>query len=133
MKKPKLWADVAHHYLLSNIEMRDVGKWKHPTEYFTPSIPRTPQLEDLTLLDRGDIQLKPVLRHLDDMSEVEDNECMLIHTQWVHHESVGPIIWSLAKQHKSFDQYSAHWLISHGFDVFGLIESGQAIRKGDNV
>ena len=135
MSQETKWQEVAHYYLLSNIEMRDVGKWKHPTDYFTPTKPSAPRLEGLTYLDRGDIQLMPVLRHLEDITEDEDRECMEVHTRWVEEEnwtdkeSLKKVIWNLAKENKAFDQYSSHWLFSHGFDVFGLIESGQAVRK----
>ena len=50
---------------------------------------------------------RPILRHLEDD---ETKECF-----WM---DMGNAI-----------AHEFHFLISHGFDLFGLIESGQAIRK----
>lgn len=124
------WADVAHYYLRSGIKCNvyrgDLterrGDCKHTVETFGIKHLRV-------AADSMTFGCVPILRHFEDMTEAEDNECMLVHTRWVEDEDLRRVIWSLAKQHKTFDQYSTHWLISSGFDVFGLIESGQAIRK----
>ena len=124
------WADVAHYYLKSGIKCNvyrgDLterrGDCKHTVETFGVKHLRV-------AVDSITFGCVPILRHRDDMTEAEDNECMLVHTRWISNEEFKNVIWSLTKQHKTFDQYSTHWLISHGFDVFGLIESGQAIRK----
>ena len=124
------WADVAHYYLRSGIKCNvyrgDLterrGDCKHTVETFGIKHLRV-------AADSMTFGCVPILRHRDDMTEAEDNECMLVHTRWISNEEFKNVIWSLTKQHKTFDQYSTHWLISHGFDVFGLIESGQAIRK----
>ena len=123
-------ADVAHYYLRSGIKCNvyrgDLterrGDCKHTVETFGIKHLRV-------AADSMTFGCVPILRHRDDMTEAEDNECMLVHTRWISNEEFKNVIWSLTKQHKTFDQYSTHWLISHGFDVFGLIESGQAIRK----
>ena len=124
------WADVAHYYLRSgikcNVSRGDLtgkqGDWRQVVEKFGAKHLRVNS-------DGMTFWCVPILRHRDDMTEAEDNECMLVHTRWVEDSDLRRVIWSLAKQHKTFDQYSTHWLISRGFDVFGLIESGQAIRK----
>ena len=124
------WADVAHYYLRSGIKCNvyrgDLterrGDCKHTVETFGIKHLRV-------AADSMTFGCVPILRHRDDMTEAEDNECMLVHTRWISNEEFKNVIWSLTKQHKTFDQYSTHWLISRGFDVFGLIESGQAIRK----
>ncbi len=132
------WADVAHYYSKSHIEVVSLRG----------SNPKTGQLMGMYQSDAVTVMFgknqnvdkrkfsvvqlewcKPILLHFEDMTEDEDNECMLVHTRWVEDSDLRRVIWSLAKQHKTFDQHSTHWLISRGFDVFGLIESGQAIRK----
>ena len=132
------WKDVAHYYQFSDIEIQlPCGNRKF--KGMTNQISGDSNHKKAFYLDAGGYftrstdanvsQYKPTLRHLDDMTEAEDNECMLVHTRWISNEEFKNVIWSLTKQHKTFDQYSTHWLISRGFDVFGLIESGQAIRK----
>ena len=132
------WADVAHYYAKSYIEIVTLRGSSPKTGRLVSMY----QSDAITVLFGENrkmnrrkfsiVQLawcKPILRHRDDMTEAEDNECMLVHTRWISNEEFKNVIWSLTKQHKTFDQYSTHWLISRGFDVFGLIESGQAIRK----
>ena len=134
------WADVAHYYTKSQIDLQ-IKNRDHAERFLMVSFRNVGGSHFEEWVNDGVYwraygsqfsawaDHKPVLRHFEDMTEAEDNECMLVHTRWVEDEDLRRVIWSLAKQHKTFDQYSTHWLISRGFDVFGLIESGQAIRK----
>ena len=132
------WADVAHYYQFADIEIQiGIGQRKFKGVSQHDSV--RGGAKRALFADSGGIfvrstqyeisEYKPILRHCDDITEAEDNDYMLVHTQWVEESDLRRVILSLAKQHKTFDQYSTHWLISRGFDVFGLIESGQAIRK----
>lgn len=105
------WAEVAHHYMPTHVNQVFSLWWvKVPNDstVYTPV---------------------PILRHIGDMTEDEDHECMLIHTRLIEDIELKRVVWSLTKQHETFDQYSTHWLLSRGFDLFGLIASGQAMRK----
>ena len=139
------WGDVAHYYSASGISIErtpydidqfvtgnvTINEGTHVVQSLSVG-GHCVFLYDDNLEARGVVtadKYKPILRHYEEMTESEDTECMLVHTRWVEDEDLRRVIWDLAKQHKTFDQYSTHWLISRGFDVFGLIESGQAIRK----
>ena len=134
MSQETKWQEVAHYYSKSGIFIQtdDKGIREMLGAQGTRGVMYATRAH--ALLSHWS-QHKPILRHLDDITEDEDRECMEVHTRWVDEEnwtdkeSLKKVIWSLAKENKAFDQYSSHWLFSHGFDVVGLIESGQAIRK----
>ena len=96
---------------------------------------------------------KPILRHRDDMTEAQVLECIKCGWPVVagkpikefacipDHSEFGsaftykivfdgsPHYMAGTMSFRSLDSNQFVWLISRGFDVFGLIESGQAIRK----
>jgi len=134
------WADVAHYYHGSNIGIRINGE-EYDRTFLMVSYRNVGGSHFEKWVNEGVYwrgygsqfvkwdSHKPILRNLEDMTEAEDNECMLVHTRNVEGEEFKRVVWDLAKHHDILNQYSTHWLISRGFDVFGLIESGQAIRK----
>lgn len=133
------WADVAHYYLQSPIVLSD----DEGNEYD----------RGIAVNSNRYYRCTPILRHLDDMTEAEVLEC--IKCGWP--DGAGKPIKEFAciPDHSAFGSAFAYkivfdgsphymagtmsfrslngnqflWLISRGFDVFGLIESGQAIRK----
>ena len=113
------WADVAHMYSMTH---------------------GTPDREYVIgMFSRPDY--KPILRHLDDMTEEEARELFAqCHSAPFSHtgmaiSSKSPLEYyrnEYFRKNTMHNQWRAnefHWLISKGFDVFGLIESGEAIRK----
>lgn len=86
---------------------------------------------DIETLFRGHLRnyyslerVKPILRPLSDMTEEELREmCDKANVGYRSLESF--------KIHFSQILFPAefHYLLSHGFDLFGLIESGEAIKK----
>ena len=126
------WADVAHMYTKNEpcivLEIEGVGKrellWQQGSRGVMYATSAQAKLSRWS-------QHKPILRHLEDMTEEEDAECAKVHCYFVDKEIAGlpSVIWALAKRHASFNQYSAYWLYKRGFDIHGLIDSGEAIRK----
>ena len=129
------WEDVSHMYINSGIvsqeghhlvECREgQNLWQYHDE----------DVRDFPFeLPEGDL---PILRHRDDMTEAEAMQlCEVVFGEgWVddgaldylthYPDSKGEmLILDLIGNRDCW-----HWLISNGFDVFGLIESGEAIRK----
>jgi len=105
------WAQVAHYYPKAPIQTVYDG-------------------DDF----KGDL---PHLRHRDDITEAEAREFMNGFALFDWEEAKGlPHGYESAKQW--FIEYFSDdfitpaqtlWLLNRGFDLFGLIESGQAIRK----
>ena len=161
------WADVAHYYAKSNLSII-VGKFDHGPEMgmiFSKGLHENCewaehgiwcQIENGAFISEWGSH-KPILRHLDDMTESECidytefvwadsefskvNRSQKISVVWAK-DSVNlremyrkclfavrqkGIMWPFFP--KDINQLGFHWLVSRGFDVFGLIESGQAIRK----
>ena len=141
------WADVAHYYLKSGIKCNvyrgDLterrGDCKHTVETFGIKHLRV-------AADSMTFGCVPILRHRDDMTEAEAREIWEIHFGKAY--EIGPfneleepckdeILNSatygtrnrLNTELMLGNSLTLHWFISRGFDVFGLIESGQAIRK----
>ncbi len=152
------WADVAHYYLRSgikcNVSRGDLtgkqGDWRQTVEKFGAKHLRVNS-------DGMTFWCVPILRHLDDMTKAECidytefvwadsefskvNRSQKISVVWAK-DSVNlremyrqclfavrqkGIMWPFFPN--DINQFGFHWLVSRGFDVFGLIESGQAIRK----
>jgi len=132
------WADVAHYYTRSKLTVvHSSGTMQAAFFEF-----------DGYALDAARVQVfrageyKPILRHRDDMTEAEARELFaLIYGDFAPTLDGETCIewWTRETLQDSFTMNSLnifigdpnvwHYLISHGFDLFGLIESGQAIRK----
>jgi hypothetical protein len=129
MAEPIKWADVAHYY--TNIPILVDGLQIHNGYHFYPS--GKCKAYDIFEYQSGtvrshetfqSVEYQPILRHLEDMSEEERDEFAAITLQ-----SNGRYQdWTVELIHQRSG--ATHWLLSKGFDLFGLIESGQAIRKG---
>lgn len=127
------WADVANMYVNSNVQSVHNGELVFLAECRDGT--HLWQYEDHALHDfpiEG-IDGLPFLRHRDDMTEDEAREYyQLCPQEWAVFYKTAPnsklkeAISSLRRRTPT----EFLWLISHGFDVFGLIESGQAIRSG---
>ena len=144
------WADVAHYYAKSDHEVylswiNDDGTQCEMT--------RKAQFEDFKPYYIERFNLKPILNHLRDMTEAQVLECIKCGWPVVagkpikefacipDHSEFGsaftykivfdgsPHYMAGTMSFRSLDSNQFVWLISRGFDVFGLIESGQAIRK----
>ncbi len=153
------WADVAHYYTKSQIHLqiknrdhaerflmvsfRNVGgshfeEWVNDGVYW-----RAYGSQFSAWADH-----QPILRHRDDITEAEAREIYCVAHGKDFKKKYGTTYFKGGYKSTLFeDQYESmdggnewelfvgtkpsvfHWLISHGFDVFGLIESGQAIRK----
>ena len=156
------WADVAHYYTKSHIEVVSLRG----------SNPKTGQLMGMYQSDAVTVMFgknqnvdkrkfsvvqlewcKPILTHLRDMTEAQVLECIKCGWPVVagkpikefacipDHSEFGsaftykivfdgsPHYMAGTMSFRSLDSNQFVWLISRGFDVFGLIESGQAIRK----
>lgn len=135
------WADVAHYYIGATV-LRNEGFVcdLRPTGF--DSVRQVVcVLDDREFLQTfriGDCSVH--LRALEDMTEGEYRELYeaVYDEKYLNH-------YDASHYFKEKHMYSRedsvlkellgrprawHWLISKGFDVFGLIESGQAIRKG---
>jgi len=148
------WADVAHMYSRSGL----VVEIDHPNMTERPCIRKSPIGEDLTRYTDGTHgqgwTVTPHLRHLEDMTPSEILECIMLswpaQTKWTvksyettpEHDIFGhafrykidfnenpPSSCSgfLSFIHLCPKQF--HWCYKHGFDMNGLIEAGEAIRK----
>jgi len=133
------WADVAHYYLKSGINVT----WKtiFDRREFMSEI-GTMSLDSLTTMPDS----KPILCHRDDITEAQAREIcepMIESLKEVEGDSFEPPksykaflfrpithkgTWSLL-DHALGNPRDWHKFIQWGIDVFGLIESGQAIRK----
>lgn len=127
------WVDVAHYYLKSGIN----GMAKLPNSDMKPfALP-------IGINDVGDYphrMFTPILRALEDMTEGEARELFEIDGILWEHSSVSDFMDSpkqaytaqFEKENWVLTPNEFVWLISKGFDVFGLIDSGQAIRKEES-
>lgn len=135
------WADVAHMYINSDIR----------AVYGEESVFLVECRANLLLYQYcdeaqqdfplEDIDAKPILRHLEDMTEEECidlweylNEGDSFNTsRWVN---AGAVAWwqSFLRMRTESHGLEAspvihYWLLSRGFDLYRLIEKGEAIRK----
>ena len=130
------WADVAHYYSASGIIINHKDAREQPIVFFHGG-----QTWDGDRIWRLAGTYKPILRHRDDMTEADKTQLALL----LYCEDVSQVDDRL--RHQAYnavrDQFGGpnlaswrigflvmHYLISKGFDLFWLIESGQAIRKG---
>lgn len=140
------WPEVAHYYAYSGI----MGKlnWGPNSINLPLDSPQDAALihDRLDHIRSKQITFTPILRALKDMTEDEAREFYTT----VNHEGLDwengymRFDWKEAKLWAA--HYTRHlpssikmpmksflWLVSRGFDVFGLITSGQAIRKEAGV
>ena len=126
MADPK-WADVANYYLKSGIYgMASLNGSKRDPLYMP--------MGSRDIEDFPPRVFVPILRHRDDMTEADEVAAFEYVEQREWPEKWPKITKSLmiSRSFNMDDPKAARlflWLISRGFDVFGLIESGQAIRK----
>ena len=136
---PLEWEDVAHLYKKSDINMayeRDAdlargeearsgkcpiwGAIDFPDHAFDPPLPK--------------IKYTPVLRHLDDMTQ-DDADSLAraigLTDGWFATSSLGAIVvGNVTEREKLFgDPRAWVWALNNGFDLFGLIDRGLAMRK----
>ena len=132
------WADVARYYAASGINGRFnrmlaelVGVDGDLAILFVGVVDGARQRR---VVDFG--SFTPILRALEDMTQKDADEYISKFTTYQKFigtpsavtlalESIDHGLWRIERGGASV----THWLISKGFDVFGLIESGQAIRK----
>ncbi len=93
------WVDVAHHYMITHVNGEFYQWWL--------KVPNEETVYDAI----------PILRHRDDMTDAEKK---------THFDALAEIYASGGNVPIGWETHS---LASLGIDVFGLIESGQAIRK----
>jgi len=135
------WADVAHMYSRSGL----VVEIDHPNMTERPCIRKSPIGEDLTRYTDGTHgqgwTVTPHLRHLEDMTEAEAVDLWnygrgqdwinMQHTSDIYYDS--PLCWYRFNRfgdiNRQFTAKETYWLYKNGFDIHGLIESEQAIRK----
>ena len=137
------WANVAHYYTKSQIDLqiknrdhaerflmvsfRNVGG-SHFEEWVNDGVYWRAYGSQFSAWDDH----KPILRHRDDMTEAEARE--IYRLVWGFDIDISVSMWDSGIDYfeSLYGRYPSAvflWLISRGFDVFGLIESGQAIRK----
>ena len=135
------WADVAHHYLKSGISVR-VGRGDRSHRHGSPEYTDHPFNIDTYREYGGEVpdsmyfSCRPMLRPL---SLMTDDEAVEVWNQGAGREweeSSASDFYDNAKEWYAKNRfnlgvhqwtpYELIWLISKGFDVFGLLESGQA-------
>jgi hypothetical protein len=70
--------------------------------------------------------IKPILRSLDDMTEEEARECGNLIYDFSNEPELVSKNGSAFEYHLMPEEF--HWLLSRGFDLFGLIDTGLAIE-----
>ena len=155
------WADVAHCYSQSETLVYVDHEGGLDGGPVTRVSPKGEDLSLYTDGRRGDGWIiKPILRHLEDLTDTECFELMVF--ERVHfspaytHKDGDRVLWTKDSiQRSEMYPHSLFWvirgkpmswgfspmsmspdaffhLISRGFDVFGLIESGEATRRESN-
>ena len=140
------WPHVAHMYLKSRIEVvtlrgskERTGRLIHMNEPDAITV-LFGEKEEIHRQKISVVKLewcKPILRHREDITEEESREFMKDFTLFAWEEATQlPVGWKSAKEWAidilndgEFTPAQTLWLLNRGFDLFGLIESGQAIRK----
>lgn len=124
------WAEVAHMYINSGITSKDGHDFVECRDGQTLWQYHDEAVQDFPFeLPDGDF---PILRHRNDMTEAEALRIFKI----VHGDDGGEysapnaLIWfKRCIDDRGMSPNFMYGCISLGFDVFGLIESGEAIRK----
>jgi hypothetical protein len=146
MSEPLKWADVHMHYHKPGGGF--VCEFAPPVTGRISTVPILLHLEDMTpaqMLEynnevirhtkleegkfRGEVKAKEYFRQQDITNPPGPGHTA--HTLWLYVDDGdgGETTFAYHELHFA-PPYALHWLIQKGFDVFGLIESGQAIRKG---
>lgn len=150
------WADVAHYYLMSNVLINDgrptpIQKYWDGTRIVCQYQPILRHISDITADERkdlwrfvfgnwkgGNIKLSERALEFTGRTQFLKSTGSMSSDRWVLTQGVERLgiefngtIWADCDLHSfGFDMHATtHWLIARGFDVFGLIQSGQAIRK----
>ena len=149
------WADVAHYYQFSDIEIQiGIGQRKFKGVSQHDSV--RGGIKRALFQDSGGMftrsteyeisEYKPILIHRDDMTEAEARELweIQIGEAWVQdtdETAIQCLFFNIGNSQMEMADNATflsvlvgepkawNYLISRGFDLFGLIESGQAIRK----
>jgi len=112
--------DVIHLYLGCQYRVRyidyEVGQY---TVWSVLTAARLSKLDDLSI---ADIQIQ--LRPLSSMTEEELDEVLKIG----EHQNNGQSVSGFVRGWKAFGAQTFAYLLKQGFDIFNLIESGQAIN-----
>lgn len=133
MKGQLKWADVAHMYINSEIQAVYDGDMVFFVECRANLLMYQYCEEARQDFPLEDIDVKPILRHLEDMTEDQAKDMYAIvfgDPRSVLNDWKRSLPWAndfigIGK----FEPRITVWLLSQGFDLFGLIESGEAIRK----
>lgn len=139
------WADVAHYYTKSQVDLqiknrdhterflmvsfRNVGG-SHFEEWVTDGVYWRAYGSQFSAWDDH----KPILLHRDDMTEADAMSLWKSVTNRVEfsdsvYAAYGSPLVIYRSKFKALQPEEFHCALMLGFDVFGLIESGQAIRK----
>lgn len=145
----KTWADAAHYYSKSGIQVQKTFK----PEFLTSNIGRKITIVNGGIhafdysrwefwskghSDQHILKMIPILRHRDDMTREEADQLFEADGLVWDHSSASDFATSalewykahkFSKPHPEYTPNEFHWLISRGYDLFSLIESGQAIRR----
>ncbi len=133
------WADVAHMCTKNEpcivLEIEGVGKrellWQQGSRGVMYSTSAQAKLSRWS-------QHKPILRHLEDMTEDEARDFDFYRSGYPWKEDDGSCAAFVKYQYRVYrdgviksygSPIALHWLYKNGFDIHGLIESEQAIRK----
>ncbi len=137
------WADVAHMYAKADFKVRIKNRGHDETflmvsnrniggsyleKYVSDGIYWKAYGAQFAAWDEH----KPILRHLKDMTEAEALE--LYEVAWGFPMELQTSVWDSARDwfQSLWEKYTpktTFWLYKNGFDIHGLIESEQAIRK----
>lgn len=127
------WESVAHYYAFSNI-MGELSWGPNSGKTSKSKTPAELTIGRIAPIREGDISFKPILRDLDDMTDAEIEEAHIV--EWGEPIDIGDSPLQYRSRVEWLQGYDGHfspalfaYLISRGFDVFRLIETGQAIRK----
>jgi hypothetical protein len=132
------WADVAHYYQYVAHEVFVSHGGNEPIRRMLEEGENLAQYYRRRDLVDGKFVATPILRHLDDMTRDEALEIYQSVGHLWEQNSVSdfynlPMDWHIRNRiRREFPEWHAmewQYLISRGFDMFRLIESGQAIRK----
>ena len=151
------WADVAHYYTKSQIDLQ-IKNRDHAERFLMVSFRNVGGSHFEEWVNDGVYwraygsqfsawaDHKPILRHRDDMTEAEARELweIQIGEAWVQdtdETAIQCLFFNIGNSQMEMADNATflsvlvgepkawNYLISRGFDLFGLIESGQAIRK----
>ena len=138
MEDKTKWSEVAHHY--HGISAFDeYGNFYTDCSFGYGDADFDRKAKNLRMYFPAHMSRKliPVLRHRDDMTDAEARElATLLNVDWgnspVFMRFDTPLRWFWHWKNNCLNRYEPRilrWFYTNGFDMDGLIESGQAIRK----